>query len=60
MDFLVSGGTFVVEHMENNVTTTIWDIIFSLSAFTNNYFRGDTEISIDEQTFEILSFQFTF
>jgi hypothetical protein len=46
----VSGGTFVVEHVQKNITTEIWDIFFFLSAFTNNYFRGDTEISIDEQT----------
>ena len=60
MDSLVIGGTFVVGNVQKNITTEIWDIFFFLSSFTNIYFRGDTEISIDEQTFEILSFQFTF
>jgi hypothetical protein len=46
----VIGGTFVVGNVQKNITTEIWDIFFLLSAFTNNYFRGDTETSIDEQT----------
>lgn len=49
MDSLVSGNTFVVGHVQKNITTEIWDIFFFLSSFTNIYFRGDTEISIDEQ-----------
>jgi hypothetical protein len=50
MDFLVSGGIFVVEHVQKNITTEIWDIFFFLSAFTKKYFRGDTEIFSDEHT----------